>query len=82
MTEIIALLVLLAGGVVSLLGIRYGTMQERERARRIAVEAEARKREQAAKDAGEAMRSAAKERDDALKRPASTVVGDAIRRGQ
>ena len=82
MTEVIAVLVLLGGVVLALLGFRQGTESERKRVAGVAKEAEARKKEQAAKDAGEAMRSAAAERDAAMKRPASTVVGDAIRRGE
>lgn len=82
MTEVIAVLVLIAGAVLSIIGFRQGTAAERERSRKIAEEAERRKKEQAARDAGTAMKEAAAERDAALKRPAGTVVGDFMRRGK
>jgi len=82
MTEIIAVLVLIGGAVLAVLGFKRGAASERERVSGVAREAERRRKELAARDAGEAMRSAARERDEAMRRPASTVVGDAIRRGQ
>jgi len=80
MPEIIG--VLLGGVLLAFLGFRQGMASEREQSRKIAVEAERNRKDQAAKDAGEAMRSAAAERDAAMKRPAGTVVGDALRRGK
>lgn len=82
MGELLGVLALVAGLIVAFFARQSGVNSERERSRKIAVEAEARRKEQAAKDAGEAMRSAAAERDASLKRPASTIVGDAIRRGE
>lgn len=82
MDALIGVVLGIVGVIVAFLGYRMGSGREREQNARIAKEAEARKRAQAALDAGEAMKSAAAERDAALKRPAGTVVGDAMRRGQ
>ena len=82
MTEILGILALVVAAVVAFVARQSGVDAERARGRRLAEETERNRKEQAAKDAGEAMRSAAAERDAAMKRPAATVVGDAMRRGK
>jgi mevalonate kinase len=68
--------------VFGFLGVRIGATDSARRTRKLVEEVERQRKEQAAKEAGEAMRAAAAERDAALKRPAATVVGDAMRRGR
>lgn len=82
MSETIGVLVLLVSVAAAVFFRRTGEADSHRQNAKIAKEAEARRKEQAALAAGEAMRSAAKERDEALKRPAGTVVGDALRRGR
>lgn len=81
MNELIAVAVLLVGALLAAVGYRQGTVSERERSHRIAKEAEARRKEQAAKDAGEAMRSAARQRDRDTSRPATDFLTEEARKG-
>jgi hypothetical protein len=67
MTEIIAVLVLIGGAVLAVLGFKRGAASERERVSGVAREAERRRKELAARDAGEAMRSAAASNASKLK---------------
>ncbi len=81
MTEILGVLGLVIAVVVAFLSRQSGIDAERARSARIAKEAEANRREQAAKDAGEAMRSAARQRGRDTARPATDFLTEEARKG-
>jgi Flp pilus assembly protein TadB len=80
-TELLGVLGLVIAVVVAFLSRQAGMDAERTRSRKIAVEAEARRKEQSAKDAGEAMRSAARQRDRDTARPATDFLTEEARKG-
>lgn len=81
MTELLGVLALVIAVVVAFLSRQAGMDAERTRSARIAKEAEVRRKEQAAKDAGEAMRSAARQRDRDTARPATDFLTEEARKG-
>ena len=81
MTELLGVLALVVAAVVAWFARQSGVNTERERTSRIAKEAEARQKEQAARDAGEAMRSAARQRDRDVARPATDFLTEEARKG-
>lgn len=81
MSEVIGVLVLVVGAIVAFFAHQTGVSSERERSRKIAESAEAARKTQAAKDAGEAMRAAARQRDRDTARPATDFLTEEARKG-
>lgn len=81
MTELLGVLGLVIAAVVAFLARQSGVDAERARGRRLAEETERNRKEQAAKDAGEAMRSAARQRDRDTARPATDFLTEEAREG-
>ena len=81
MTEILGVLALIVAAVVAFVARQSGVDAERARGRRLAEETERNRKEQAAKDAGEAMRSAARQRDRDTSRPATDFLTEEARKG-
>ena len=81
MTELLGVLGLVIAAVIAFLFRQSGIDAERTRSARIAKEAEAHRKEQAARDAGEAMRSAARQRDRDVARPATDFLTEEARKG-
>lgn len=81
MTELLGVLALVIAAVIAFLSRQAGMDAERTRSARLAREAEANRKAQAAKDAGEAMRSAARQRDRDTARPATDFLTEEARKG-
>lgn len=81
METLIAVVLGIVGLVVAALGYRQGTASERERSRKLAESTERARREQAAKDAGVAMKESAAQRDRELRRPATDFLTEEARKG-
>lgn len=81
MSTLIAVALGIIGLVVAALGYRQGTASERERSRKLAESTERARKEQAAKDAGVAMKESAAQRDRELRRPATDFLTEEARKG-